>query len=86
MLTFLTVHDVDTISGQRQIAEVQAMPGYHNKLDLTLDQAGTYLIRCLEFCGLNHWSMYFSVRVVPEDEYDAWLDEQRAAADDGGDE
>jgi heme/copper-type cytochrome/quinol oxidase subunit 2 len=33
------------------------MPGYHNKLDLTLDRAGTYLIRCLEFCGLNHATM-----------------------------
>jgi cytochrome c oxidase subunit II len=39
------------------IGEVQAMPGYHNKLDLTLDRPGTYLIRCLEFCGLNHATM-----------------------------
>jgi cytochrome c oxidase subunit 2 len=39
------------------IAEVQAMPGYHNKLDLTLGQSGTYVIRCLEFCGLNHSTM-----------------------------
>jgi cytochrome c oxidase subunit 2 len=39
------------------IGEVQAMPGYHNKLDLTLDSAGTYMIRCLEFCGLNHATM-----------------------------
>jgi cytochrome c oxidase subunit 2 len=39
------------------IGEVQAMPGYHNKLDMTLDGAGTYMIRCLEFCGLNHATM-----------------------------
>jgi cytochrome c oxidase subunit II len=39
------------------VGEVQAMPGYHNKLDLTLDRPGTYAIRCLEFCGLNHATM-----------------------------
>jgi cytochrome c oxidase subunit 2 len=39
------------------IGEVQAMPGYHNKVDLTLDRPGTYVIRCLEFCGLNHATM-----------------------------
>jgi cytochrome c oxidase subunit II len=36
------------------VGSVQAMPGYHNELDLTLTIPGTYQIRCLEFCGLNH--------------------------------
>jgi cytochrome c oxidase subunit II len=39
------------------IGSVQAMPGYHNKLDLTLDEAGVYRIRCFELCGLNHSTM-----------------------------
>jgi hypothetical protein len=39
------------------IGSVQAMPGYHNKLDLTLSMAGVYRIRCLELCGLNHSTM-----------------------------
>jgi cytochrome c oxidase subunit II len=39
------------------IGSVQAMPGYHNKLDLTLGDAGVYAIRCLELCGLNHSTM-----------------------------
>lgn len=39
------------------IGSVQAMPGYHNELDLTLAQAGVYRIRCLELCGLNHSTM-----------------------------
>ncbi len=39
------------------IGSVQAMPGYHNKLDLTLSQPGIYHVRCLEFCGLNHSTM-----------------------------
>jgi cytochrome c oxidase subunit II len=39
------------------IGSVQAMPGYHNKLDLTLEQPGVYAIRCMEYCGLNHAQM-----------------------------
>jgi cytochrome c oxidase subunit 2 len=39
------------------IGSVQAMPGYTNRLDLTLSDAGDYRIRCLEFCGLSHSTM-----------------------------
>jgi cytochrome c oxidase subunit 2 len=39
------------------IGSVQAMPGYHNKLDLTLRRPGEYRIRCLEYCGLSHATM-----------------------------
>ena len=39
------------------IGSVQAMPGYRNKLDLNLAEAGVYRIRCLELCGLNHSTM-----------------------------
>ena len=41
----------------RLVGEVQAMPGYHNKLDLDLNKAGVYGVRCLELCGLNHATM-----------------------------
>ena len=47
------------------IGSVQAMPGYHNKLDLTLANPGVYRIRCLELCGLNHATMEGSFTVVP---------------------
>jgi cytochrome c oxidase subunit II len=39
------------------IGSVQAMPGYHNRLDLDLTDVGSYRIRCLELCGLNHSTM-----------------------------
>jgi cytochrome c oxidase subunit 2 len=45
------------------IGSVQAMPGYHNKLDLTLEQPGVYPIRCLEYCGLSHSTMEGSFTV-----------------------
>jgi cytochrome c oxidase subunit II len=46
------------------IGSVQAMPGYHNKLDLALNQAGVYRIRCLELCGLNHSTMQSTFTVT----------------------
>jgi cytochrome c oxidase subunit II len=46
------------------IGSVQAMPGYHNLLDLTLDEAGVYRIRCLEYCGLYHSTMEGSFTVT----------------------
>lgn len=39
------------------IGSVQAMPGYHNRLDLTLSEPGVYHIYCLEYCGLDHHLM-----------------------------
>ncbi len=39
------------------IGSVQAMPGYHNRLDVTLDRAGRYTFACLEYCGLRHHLM-----------------------------
>jgi len=46
------------------IGSVQAMPGYHNDLDLTLTEPGVYRIRCLEYCGLNHSTMDASFTVA----------------------
>lgn len=47
------------------VGSVQAMPGYHNELDLRLTLPGTYRIRCLEFCGLNHAVMQQTFTVLP---------------------
>jgi cytochrome c oxidase subunit 2 len=46
------------------IGSVQAMPGYHNTLDLTLVEPGTYRIRCLELCGVNHSTMEATFQVM----------------------
>jgi cytochrome c oxidase subunit 2 len=50
--------------GGHLIGSVQAMPGYTNRLDLTLTEAGVYRIRCLEYCGLNHATMETSFTVT----------------------
>lgn len=46
------------------IGSVQAMPGYHNDLDLDLTEPGVYQIRCLEYCGLSHSTMESSFTVA----------------------
>ena len=46
------------------LGNVQAMPGYHNKLDLKLTKPGRYLISCLEFCGVDHHRMARHFTVV----------------------
>lgn len=53
--------------------------GVDNRLDVTVEQEGTWRGRCAEFCGLDHWKMLFEVRAVPEDEFTEWFEEMRAA-------
>lgn len=39
------------------IGSVQAMPGYHNELDLIFRTPGVYHVYCLELCGIDHHLM-----------------------------
>jgi cytochrome c oxidase subunit 2 len=48
----------------RLLGSTQAMPGYTNRLDLTFDKPGAYLVRCLEYCGLSHHLMQAGFQVV----------------------
>lgn len=36
------------------IGQVQAMPDYVNHLKMTFTERGTYIVRCLEYCGIGH--------------------------------
>ena len=57
------------------------VPGQTTHLRFTPVEVGEYKLRCAELCGLTHWNMLATVRVVPQDEYDAWMTEQAAKAD-----
>lgn len=52
------------------------VPGRSNRIDLTIDEAGTYSGQCAEFCGLFHDQMLFSIRAVSPAEFEAWLTTQ----------
>jgi cytochrome c oxidase subunit 2 len=56
------------------------IPGIHNEIDVTPTRTGSFVGRCAEYCGLDHWRMSYSVRVVSQDDYDAWVADQKAAA------
>lgn len=45
------------------VGQVQAMPGYTNHLVLELPTTGDYTIRCLEYCGPGHSSMFMTIHV-----------------------
>jgi len=45
------------------VAQTQAMPGYVNRLRVRFDQAGSYVVLCLEYCGMGHHRMRGVVEV-----------------------
>ena len=59
--------------------KMDAIPGRINRLVLTPDQIGTYRLRCAEMCGLKHAYMLADVRVVAEEEFQAWVQAQTGA-------
>lgn len=52
------------------------IPGVDNTITVRPTRTGTFVGRCAEFCGLDHWRMQFKVRVVTEEEYARWAAEQ----------
>ena len=57
-------HDFGIYDAQGQLlAQVQAMPGYTNRLIYEFDQPGTYTIRCMEYCGIGHQAMLSTLTV-----------------------
>jgi cytochrome c oxidase subunit 2 len=68
------------------------IPGFRFKRDVFPDQETSFQVDvgertgfwentgvCAEFCGLDHTSMRFSVRIVTPEEFDAWLAQEAAA-------
>jgi cytochrome c oxidase subunit 2 len=77
----LTTEDVIHSFWVPRLSEkMDLIPGRANDLTFQADEPGTYLGLCAEFCGLQHAWMQFRVIAVPEQEFTAWLDEQRAPA------
>lgn len=56
-----------------------AIPGYFNIAQATVQEPGVYRGVCAELCGLNHGFMPITVVAVEEAEYRIWVEEQKAA-------
>ncbi|MDX1556722.1 MAG: cytochrome c oxidase subunit II, partial [Xanthomonadales bacterium] len=58
-----------------------AIPGFINEAWARVPVTGVFRGQCAELCGLDHAYMPVVVDVRPEDEFDAWIEEQRLAAE-----
>jgi cytochrome c oxidase subunit 2 len=58
-----------------------AIPGFINEAWTRIPVAGIFRGQCAELCGLDHAYMPIVVEVRPEEEFDAWIEEQRIAAE-----
>ncbi|NVK30215.1 MAG: cytochrome c oxidase subunit II [Gammaproteobacteria bacterium] len=54
-----------------------AIPGYINTNWAKVEEPGVYRGKCAELCGRDHGFMPVVVRAVPQEEFDAWLVEQK---------
>ncbi len=57
-----------------------ANPGFINEAWTRVDKPGIYRGQCAELCGKDHGFMPIVVQVLAEDEFDAWMAEQKQAA------
>lgn len=54
-----------------------AIPGIIRDTWFRATRTGTFRGQCAELCGKNHAFMPIVVKVVPQDEYDAWVKQQQ---------
>lgn len=59
--------------------KTDAVPGNHNVVQTEVTETGTYQLYCAEYCGVGHSQMLGQIEVVPEEEYESWLDEQQSS-------
>jgi cytochrome c oxidase subunit II len=58
--------------------KMDAVPGIETEIVVTPDRTGEFTVVCTELCGLGHATMRAKARVVSEDDFDAWIEEQRS--------
>jgi len=54
-----------------------AIPGVMNEMWFRIEEPGSYRGQCAELCGAHHAFMPIVVEALPQDDYDAWLKEQK---------
>jgi cytochrome c oxidase subunit 2 len=53
------------------------IPGQTTELRTRATETGEYTLYCAELCGVGHTRMHGTVVVLSQDDYSAWLDDQR---------
>jgi len=57
-----------------------AVPGQTIHIHFTPTTPGTYAILCTQLCGLGHYRMNATLRILPPDQFTAWLATKQKAA------
>jgi cytochrome c oxidase subunit II len=53
--------------------KVDAVKGMPTYAWFFADKVGEYDIQCTEYCGVNHSAMVAKLKIVPQEEFDAWF-------------
>jgi cytochrome c oxidase subunit 2 len=72
----LRINSLDVIHGfsvPEMRLKQNAVPGMTIHIHFTPEVPGTYAILCTQVCGLGHYRMNANLRVLPPDEFAAWL-------------
>ena len=56
--------------------KVDAVNGMDTYTWFYADEIGEYDIQCTEYCGVDHSSMIGTLRIVPDDEFQVWIEEE----------
>ena len=56
-----------------KVDAVRGMPTY---AWFFADQLGEYDIQCTEYCGVDHSAMIAKLKIIPEKEFEAWLEKE----------
>jgi cytochrome c oxidase subunit 2 len=59
--------------------QVYGIAGRTNETWLRFEHAGVYRGQCNQICGLDHARMPIVIEVVPREQFDRWVEEQRRA-------
>ncbi len=60
--------------------KIDAVPGIDTTYGIETTREGDYAVVCAELCGLGHSAMRQTAHVVPQAEFESWLNDQRAKA------
>ena len=60
--------------------KLDAIPGFIRDTWFKADHIGTYRGQCTELCGKDHGFMPIVIQVVSEDDFKAWVDQQKKEA------
>lgn len=56
--------------------KVDAVKGMSTYAWFPADKIGEYDIQCTEYCGVDHSAMVAKLRIVPQEEFDVWIEEE----------